>query len=109
MARKAGSLLMKCSIVFVHGLNPLSKPNFAEATWTHGKGNFWPRQQLANEIPSARTHIFSYNSKVAWDCSINGIEQHAANLLDRLLGARSKRKATVGLQMATNTHSRLGG
>lgn len=88
-------LLMRCSIVFVHGLNPLSKANFAEATWTHENGNFWPVKQLPQRLPSARIHIFSYNSKVAWDASTNGIQQHAISLLDRLSGAREARPVHV--------------
>ncbi|KAL8709211.1 MAG: hypothetical protein Q9225_007481, partial [Loekoesia sp. 1 TL-2023] len=87
------SLLMSFSIVFVHGLNPLSKANFAELTWTHGNGNLWPVKHLPQRVPSARIHIFSYNSRAAWDTSTNGIQQHATTLLDRLSGAREARPA----------------
>lgn len=97
------SLLTSVSIVFVHGLNPLGKVNFAELTWTHDNGNFWPVKQLPQRIPSARIHIFSYNSRVAWDTSTNGIQQHANNLLDRLLGAREDRPIEVR-RRTTNQH-----
>ena len=83
------------SIVFVHGLNPLSKTNFANATWTHENGNFWPTNQLPKRVPSARILIFSYNSRVAWDTNENGIREHANNLLDRLSGARESRHVDV--------------
>ncbi|KAL9132774.1 MAG: hypothetical protein Q9175_006049 [Cornicularia normoerica] len=71
------------------------KVDFANATWTHENGNFWPTKQLPKRIPSARILIFSYNSQVAWDTSENGIQEHADNLLDRLSGARESRHATV--------------
>lgn len=80
-------------IVFVHGLNPRSKPDFANATWTHKNGNFWPSKQLPKRVPSARILVFSYNSKVARDTNENGIQEHANNLLDRLSGARESRHA----------------
>lgn len=83
------------SIVFVHGLNPLSKVDFANATWTHENGNFWPAQQLPKRVPSARVLVFSYNSQVAWDSTENGIQEHANNLLDRLSGVRKSTFADV--------------
>ena len=92
------SLLTSVSIVFVHGLNPLSKAKFAESTWTYDNGNFWPVDLLPQRIPSARIHIFSYNSRVAWDTSTNGIQQHANNLLDRLSGAREDRLIEVRMR-----------
>ena len=52
---EAYSLLTTVSIVFVHGLNPLSKVNFAESTWTHVNGNFWPVKQLPQ-----RSHQLEY-------------------------------------------------
>lgn len=70
----------------MHGLNPLSKANFAESTWTHANGNLWPVAQLPQRVPSARIHIFSSNSRVAWDTSTNGVQQYAVHLLDRLSG-----------------------
>lgn len=83
------------SIVFIHGLNPQGKVDFANATWTHRNKNFWPTKQLPKRIPSARILIFSYNSRVAKDASKNGIEEHANSLLDRLAGARELGHADV--------------
>ncbi len=91
------------SIVFVHGLNPQSKADFANATWTHENGNFWPTKQLPKRVPSARILVFSYNSQVAWDTSKNGIQKHANNLLDRLSGARESRHADVGTHTSSCT------
>lgn len=81
--------LTHTSIVFVHGLNPLSTPDFARATWTHADGDFWPTQQLGQLVPGSRILLFSYNSQVAWGASTAGIKQHANNLLVRLAEERS--------------------
>lgn len=95
------------SIVFVHGLNPLSKADFANATWTHENGNFWPTEQLPKRVPSARILVFSYNSHVAWDTSQNGIQKHAENLLDRLSGAREPGHADVCAHICGSTEDML--
>lgn len=95
------------SIVFVHGLNPRSKPDFANATWTHKNGNYWPSKQLPKRVPSARILVFSYNSKVARDTNENGIQEHANNLLDRLSGARESRHADVSAHIRTSTEDEL--
>ncbi len=81
----------------MHGLNPRSKVGYANSTWTRENGDFWPARQLPQRILSARTSMFSYNSKVAWDASENGIQAHANNLLDRLSGSRQNNTAEVCL------------
>lgn len=89
MAAPADSIYY--SIVFVHGLNPFNTPNFAEKTWTHENGTFWPKDILHNNVPNCRILLFGYNSNVAFDVSLQGIKDHATTLLDRFV---RNRKAT---------------
>ena len=81
--------------MFVHGLNPRSRADFARKTWTHQNGNFWPATQLPQHISSARVLLFSYNSQAIWDANENGIKEHASNLLDRLSGSRKSTNPNV--------------
>jgi pimeloyl-ACP methyl ester carboxylesterase len=103
-----GPDLKSADIVFVHGLNPRSSPDFARATWTHANENFWPKDQLSQALPNSRVLLFSYNSRVASDISTNGIHQHANNLLDRLSGKRGANNQQLCRPIIFVAHS-LGG
>ena len=85
------SLLIPLSIVFVHGINPLSTGDYAEQAWTHDNGYCWPMEQLPQDKPSVRIHIFSYNSKVSGEMGPDAIIRHnAQDLLIRLSRSRDK-------------------
>ena len=74
---------MQTSIVAVHGLNPTNKEFHAEHTWRDGE-KLWLRDFLPAKIPYARILLFGYNSNVAFETSIAGVREQAANLLNRL-------------------------
>ncbi|KAI9730075.1 MAG: hypothetical protein M1834_006067 [Cirrosporium novae-zelandiae] len=76
--------------VFVHGLNSRSKDDFAMKTWSHSNGVFWPKDLLRPSLLNCRVLIFSYNSNVTSGATIQGIKQHAGNLLDRLKRKRDE-------------------
>jgi triacylglycerol esterase/lipase EstA (alpha/beta hydrolase family) len=71
------------SIVAVHGLNPTNKEFHAEHTWTAGD-KLWLRDFLPSKLPQAHVLLFGYNSSVAFETSIAGVREQAANLLNRL-------------------------
>jgi hypothetical protein len=73
----------------VHGLNPKNKDSHAEKTWT-ASDKLWLRHFLAPKLPEARILLFGYNSNVARDSNAMHIGDHAANLLNRLVGKRSE-------------------
>jgi triacylglycerol esterase/lipase EstA (alpha/beta hydrolase family) len=74
---------LQISIVAVHGLNPTNKQLHAEHTWTLGD-KLWLRDFLPSKLPHARVLLFGYNSNIAFETSIAGVREQAANLLNRL-------------------------
>jgi pimeloyl-ACP methyl ester carboxylesterase len=87
-------MLNVSSLVFVHGLNPLGRPNHAYETWTHENGLFWPTDLLGRDLPHARIWVYGYNSQVAYQAEEARIKDHANVLLDRL--QRQRRHASNG-------------
>lgn len=53
-------------------------------TWTAPNGKMWLKDFLPIQLPKARIMLFGYNSQVAFNASVNGIDEHAQNLLNRL-------------------------
>lgn len=73
----------KIDIIAVHGLNPKNKDDHAAKTWTHGE-KLWLRDFLAPKHPEARILLFGYNSDVLRNTNTMQVDDHAANLLNRL-------------------------
>jgi hypothetical protein len=72
------------SIVAVHGLNPLSKENHAEETWTAPNGQLWLKDFLPTQIPKARIFLFGYNANTAFSTGNSGVLDQATALLVKL-------------------------
>jgi len=86
MARLEGSILIHCSIVFVHGFNGHPKN-----TWLHDPSHFYWPFELHNLINEARIMAFGYDSNIRFLAAKNlmGIHDHAVNLLARLRNERA--------------------
>ncbi|VTT69035.1 unnamed protein product [Fusarium fujikuroi] len=72
----------KVDITAVHGLN-----GKAFKTWTQD-GKLWLADFLPLEIPYARIFTFGYDSRVAFTGSASRVDDHARNLLERLMAKR---------------------
>ncbi|ROW15424.1 hypothetical protein VPNG_02302 [Cytospora leucostoma] len=82
---------IKVCIVFIHGLN-----GHRDNTWRHENSmKPWPEVILPRHVQNARIMTYGYDSRVAdWNqflgkVSINGIKQHAQNLLETLASRRT--------------------
>ncbi|KAF4343770.1 ankyrin repeat [Fusarium beomiforme] len=69
-------------IVAVHGLN-----GKAFKTWTQD-GKLWLADFLPQDIPYARIFTFGYDSRIAFTGSASRVDDHARNLLERLMAKR---------------------
>ncbi|PNP78957.1 hypothetical protein FNYG_07822 [Fusarium nygamai] len=72
----------KVDIIAVHGLN-----GKAFKTWTQD-GKLWLADFLPLEIPYARIFTFGYDSRIAFTGSASRVDDHARNLLERLMAKR---------------------
>ncbi|KAF5548860.1 ankyrin repeat [Fusarium mexicanum] len=72
----------KIDIIAVHGLN-----GKAFKTWTQD-GKLWLADFLPLEIPYARIFTFGYDSRIAFTGSASRVDDHARNLLERLMAKR---------------------
>ncbi|KAF4434806.1 hypothetical protein F53441_13645 [Fusarium austroafricanum] len=72
----------KVDIIAVHGLN-----GKAFKTWTQD-GKLWLADFLPLNIPYARIFTFGYDSRIAFTGSASRVDDHARNLLERLMAKR---------------------
>lgn len=86
MTSLEGRMLIRCSIVFVHGFNGHSKE-----TWFSKPHNFYWAWEIRNLIKDARILTFGYDSNIRIIATKNlmGLRDHAMNLLARLRNERA--------------------
>ena len=86
------------SIVAVHGLNFLNKPDHAKATWSRS-GKLWLSDFLPSRLPNpSRVMLFEYNSSPAIGTAALKLDDHAASLLQWLAIRRKVRQASGYIQ-----------
>ena len=78
----SGTNELRSSIVAVHGLG-----GDAYRTW-EDEGKIWLRDFVPSQIPSVRVMSFGYDSFTAFSKSVTGIEDFAADLLNRMKDER---------------------
>lgn len=84
------------SIVAVHGLNFLNKPDHAKATWSRS-GKLWLSDFLPSRLPKpSRVMLFEYNSSPAIEAAALKLDDHAASLL-QWLDIRRKVRQVFGI------------
>ena len=84
-----GPDMQESSVVAVHGLG-----GDAFGTW-EDEGKLWLQDFIPSQIPKVRIMSFGYNSLVAFSKSVAGIEDFAADLLNRLKEERKTEQVRV--------------
>lgn len=91
-------------VVAVHGLQ-----GHPFRTWTHENGNLWLKDDLPEDVPSARILTFGYDSTIAFSRSVATIEDIALQLLAGLRIERENDKAIEARRPVVFVCHSLGG
>jgi hypothetical protein len=97
-------ILTTIDVVAVHGLQ-----GHPFRTWTHENGNLWLKDDLPEDVPSARILTFGYDSTIAFSRSVATIEDIALQLLTGLYIERENDKAVGARRPIVFVCHSLGG
>ena len=75
----------QCSVIAIHGLNPLGSEDHAIETWQDKtSGSLWLRDRIPPKLPNVRIFLYQYNSSPVFGTTQDRFIHEANDFLERV-------------------------